>query len=209
MTSLTKVFSGDSNVMAGSVVLKESGRFYSVLKPLMDKEYEELLWSGNGKESTPTVVYTNTNTEDAIFLERNSRSFMERSKRINATAEYLADMLVAHPKVGQVYYPKYITTAEYNAVKRSADSGYGGLMSIVLKHKEAGVQLFDALDICKGPSLGTNFTLSCPYTIIAHYDELDWAESCGVSRYLVRVSIGLEDPEELWAVFSRALDQCH
>jgi cystathionine gamma-synthase len=51
---------------------------------------------------------------------------------------------------------------------------------------------------CKGPSLGTVFTLADPFTLLAHFGELDWAESCGVSRHLIRLSTGLEDPEDLW-----------
>jgi len=47
----------------------------------------------------------------------------------------------------------------------------------------------------KGPSLGTNFTLVCPYTLLAHYCELDWAASFGVPGHLIRVSVGLEAPE--------------
>ena len=42
-------------------------------------------------------------------------------------------------------------------------------------------------------------------TLLAHYTELDWAESCGVSRYLIRLSVGLEDPEELWRRLDDAL----
>src|SRR5258708_10229814 len=67
--------------------------------------------------------------------------------------------------------------------------------------KNAGLNspgMYDRLPFCKGPSLGTIFTLACPFTLLAHYAELDWAEACGVSRYLIRISVGLEDPEELW-----------
>jgi len=49
------------------------------------------------------------------------------------------------------------------------------------------------------------FTLACPYALLAHYAELDWAERCGVPRHLIRVSVGLEPPEELWERFERAL----
>ena len=63
--------------------------------------------------------------------------------------------------------------------------------------------IYDRLAFCKGPSLGTVFTLACPFTLLAHYTELEWAESCGVSRYLIRISVGLEDPEDLW----RRLDE--
>ena len=52
---------------------------------------------------------------------------------------------------------------------------------------------YDALSLPKGPSLGTNFTLVCPYALLAHYNELSWAESYGVPRNLIRISVGLED----------------
>ena len=65
--------------------------------------------------------------------------------------------------------------------------------------------IYDRLAVCKGPSLGTTFTLACPFTLLAHYTELDWAEACGVSRHLIRLSIGLEDPAELWGRIERAL----
>ena len=66
---------------------------------------------------------------------------------------------------------------------------------------------FDALQISKGPNLGTYFSLCCPFTLLAHYQELDWAESCGVSRHLIRMSVGLEDPDDLIDRIQRALDQ--
>ena len=78
-------------------------------------------------------------------------------------------------------------------------------MSIVLRDPENTTPVFfDNLEICKGPNLGTNFTLCCPYTILAHYTELEFVESCGVSRWLLRVSIGTEPVEELWSRFERA-----
>ena len=86
-------------------------------------------------------------------------------------------------------------------------AGYGCLLSFELKQGRQQAQLvYDALRVSKGPSLGTNFTLACPYTQLAHYDELAWAESCGVAADLLRVSVGLEDPDELWMRFQRALD---
>ena len=39
---------------------------------------------------------------------------------------------------------------------------------------EDAVAFFDAIDTAKGPSLGTNFTLTSPYAILAHYGELEW-----------------------------------
>jgi len=45
----------------------------------------------------------------------------------------------------------------------------------------------------KGQSLGTNFTYACPYTILAHYFELEWAAEYGVKEGLVRTSVGVEE----------------
>jgi cystathionine gamma-synthase len=60
--------------------------------------------------------------------------------------------------------------------------------------------------VCKGPSLGTNFTLASPFTLLAHYHELEWAAQYGVLPTMLRISIGLEDPEILWQRFSEVLD---
>ena len=67
--------------------------------------------------------------------------------------------------------------------------------------------MFDALEICKGPSFGTPFTLACPYTLLAHFHELDWADACGVPADLIRVSSGVEETAGLLARFSKALEQ--
>ena len=79
------------------------------------------------------------------------------------------------------------------------------MFSLVLKDAPANApKFYDALRVSKGPSLGTNFTLACPYTLLAHFDELDWVESIGVSPHLVRVSIGLEEVDDLARRFDDA-----
>ena len=85
-------------------------------------------------------------------------------------------------------------------------AGQGCLLSFELVGGWAKAKSFyNSLEVCKGPSLGTNFTLACPYVLLAHYDELDWASKCGVPADLLRVSVGLEDPENLWSRFQKAL----
>ena len=104
-----------------------------------------------------------------------------------------------------VFYPKFVCRNHYDAVKNPS-GGYGGLFSLMLKNEKAAQQFYDNLHCAKGPSLGTNFTLASPYTILAHYTELDWAEQFGVSRYLVRVSVGLEERNHLLKTFENALN---
>lgn len=188
-SSLTKCFSGVGDVMGGSVVLDAGRPHYAALKSAMDEVFEEdLLW-----------------WEDAMVLERNSRDYAERVRRMGATAECLAEHLRAHPAVAEVFYPKWETPAAYEEVQREGGS-YGALFSLVLKDPaRTSERFFDSLRVTKGPSLGTNYTLACPYTLLAHYPELDWAESCGVSRWLVRISVGLEEPADLIERFDSAL----
>ncbi|KAI9477071.1 pyridoxal phosphate-dependent transferase [Zychaea mexicana] len=188
VSSLTKVFSGDSNVMGGSMVLNPNRKHYQAIKAHQEADFEDLVWC-----------------EDALFLERNSRNFKSRSKLINENAEALCDYLASHPKVNKVFYPKFVCNKHYEAVKNPA-GGYGGLFSLMLKSEKAAQVFYDNLHCAKGPSLGTNFTLVSPYTILAHYTELDWAEKFGVSRYLVRVSVGLEQRDRLLKTFQNALD---
>ncbi|KAF4222567.1 hypothetical protein CNMCM5878_003605 [Aspergillus fumigatiaffinis] len=188
VSSLTKVFSGDSNVMGGSAVINPHGRYYQELRTTFSREYEDNLWA-----------------EDAVFLERNSRDFVSRIEKINNTTEDITALLKESPVVKDVYYPKYNTSRVFYEDFRTPNGGYGGLFSITFHSDAEAIAFFDHLEVLKGPSLGTNFTLSSPYTLLAHYNELDWAASFGVESNLVRISVGLEDVSNLRDQVQRAL----
>lgn len=81
VSSLTKIFSGDCNVMGGSAILNPRSRYYKLLKETWASEYEDNYW-----------------VEDAMFLERNSRDYMSRIERINTNAEAICDVLLGHPR---------------------------------------------------------------------------------------------------------------
>ncbi|KAL9024744.1 MAG: hypothetical protein Q9180_007822 [Flavoplaca navasiana] len=134
VSSLTKVFSGDSNVMGGSSILNPLSRYYQALKRKMETEYEDNYWA-----------------EDALFMERNSRDFVSRIARINVNAEAICSTLKAS-KYGYSTRPFY---EQY----RSPTGGYGGLLSVTFRARAEAIAFYDALDTAKGPSLGTNFTL--------------------------------------------------
>jgi cystathionine gamma-synthase len=144
--------------------------------------------------------------EDSIFLERNSRDFVSRIERIGINAEAICDVLTAHPRVKQVNYPKSSPTRPNYEKCRNPRGNYGGLLSATFHSRADAIAFFDALDTVKGPSLGTNFTLSSPYVILAHYGELDWCKSWGVESDLIRFSVGLEETAKLVGVFRRALE---
>jgi cystathionine gamma-synthase len=153
--------------------------------------------------------------EDAIFLERNSRDFVTRIKRIDENASLVTQYLFNQSKVPdsvikRIWYPKWETSELYDECRvragpRRQAGGHGGLFSVTFHTTAASQAFFDALECSKGPSLGTNFTLACPYTILAHYTELEWAREWGVDSALVRISIGLEKAEALLGMFQAAL----
>ncbi len=204
VSSLTKVFSGDTNVMGGSLVLNPLGPRAETLRKAVQLDFEDMYWG-----------------EDAIFMERNSRDFIARVDRINKNAEALCVMLRRESErpatervVKAVQYPKYETRQYYDACRRTTSlgsdesivGGYGGLFSIFFPSEAIAEVFYDMLSCAKGPSLGTNFTLASPYAILAHYTELDWAAQFGVERTLIRVSVGLEDAEVLLRMFSDAAE---
>ncbi|MCF6311459.1 MAG: PLP-dependent transferase [Verrucomicrobiales bacterium] len=188
-TSLTKYFSGVGDVMGGAVILNHRSASADYLRQGLKKESGDDLW-----------------LEDAIVLEKNSRDFVQRVLQINRTTEQVVDYLAAHPLVAEVCYPRDHFRTEFDAIRREG-GGFGGMLSILLKGSEqSAAKFYDALQISKGPSLGANYSLACPYTLLAHYDELPWAESWGVQRELIRISVGLENADELIRRLQDAFD---
>ncbi len=187
-TSLTKYLVGSGDAMGGALICNPKSPYYRELKAYATELHEELLWH-----------------EDAAVLSAHVDSFPERMQRHNANGLLIAERLRQHPAIDQVWYPKWAFGEAYEAVRRP-EGGWGSLVTFLPKNAEKrSPQIYDNLAVCKGPSLGTDFTLACPFTLLAHYTELDWAEACGVPRNLIRISVGLEDPDELWERIERAL----
>ena len=187
-TSLTKYVAGTCDVMGGALICNPRSSLYAELKAIVRAQHEELLWG-----------------DDAVVLEAQARNFPHRMIRHNANGLLIAERLRQHPAIESVWYPKWVNSETYEAVRRPT-GGWGSLVTFLPKNAEqTSPRIYDHMAVCKGPSLGTIFTLACPFTLLAHYTELDWAESCGVSRYLIRISVGLEDPEELWQRLDAAL----
>ncbi|KAM6493605.1 Pyridoxal phosphate-dependent transferase [Amanita muscaria] len=208
VTSLSKIFSGNANVMGGSLVLNPNGHHYNALAAYMTAHYEDTYYD-----------------EDAICMEQNSRDLQQRIKIIDTNAEALCDFLRSHSVaagaaktvIKEVFYPKYKTPENYERCRKTISNhnaslsssnevgGYGGLFSITFISNAASRAFYESLDCFRAPSLGTNFTLAVLYTILAHHDELEWAAQCGVEEGLVRVSVGMENTETLLKVFEVAL----
>ncbi|KAK3371052.1 putative cystathionine gamma-synthase/beta-lyase [Lasiosphaeria ovina] len=190
-TSLTKLFSGKSNVMGGSVIVSPTSRYSSRLHTVLTDNHDPATWFPN----------------DVITMERNSRDFPARAHRASSTAEKLVSLLRAHPAVEEIYYPKGSPTEEIYAQHKRPNGGWGHILSIRFKEASKAVVFHDGLDVAKGPSLGTNFTLASPYAVLAHWGEREWAAGYGVVEHLVRISVGLEGEEWVLGRVKRALEE--
>lgn len=188
-SSLTKWISGEGNVLAGMAAVRADSPMAATLRESLALD---------AAESTPLYI------GDAEILLSNLKGYARRMKTVNATGLQLAAWLAGHPAVAQVWHPSLTTRANYDAVKRK-DGGYGGLLSFVLKAPKKTPKVYDALRLSKGPSFGTPFTLVCPYTMLAHFSELEWAEACGVPAHILRVSCGLEPVATLITALEEAL----
>ncbi len=133
--------------------------------------------------------------EEATVLQERLRDFPDRMRRFNRNGRILRDFLQRHPKVAEVFSPHE---------QRGTDpesgflAGVAGVVSFRLVSDSAeGVQrLYDSdlRPIGKGPTLGSNRTILCPYPLLAHYhapEEL--VEQLCATRYLIRVAAGCEE----------------
>lgn len=160
-TSLTKFIVGTGDAMGGALICNPKSPLYRDLKPIVQAQHEELLFG-----------------DDAAVFDAQARGFPSRMKRHNENGLWLAEHLRRHPAIERVWYPKWEFSEAYEAVRRP-DGGWGALITFLPKNAEtASPRIYDRLAFCKGPSLGTIFTLACPFTLLAHYTELEWAESC-------------------------------
>jgi cystathionine gamma-synthase len=188
--SLTKWVSGVGDVMAGMAAIRGDSPFAAVMCGAMGTD---------AMENSPLYI------GDAEVLLSNLKGYSKRMNTVNATGLELAGWLAEHPAVANVWHPSITNRQNYDAVRRAA-GGYGGLFSFVLKNPKKTPKVYDALRLCKGPSFGTPFTLVCPYVMLAHYQELDWAEACGVPARLLRVSCGLEPAGVIQSALAEALE---
>ncbi|RDA91838.1 hypothetical protein CP533_3657 [Ophiocordyceps camponoti-saundersi (nom. inval.)] len=187
-TSLTKMFSGACNVMGGSIVLSPYSRHQRSLRDGLSDTYEDTYFP-----------------LDVIVMNQNSAAFESRVLMASRNAKRLVQQLRCHRAVDRVYYPWGDATQHLYDLFRRPEGEYGYLVTIQFVEPAAAVAFFDALDVAKGPSLGTNFTLCCAYTLLAHASELEWAAKYGVTEHLVRISVGIEEQESLVALVDAAL----
>jgi len=143
----------------------------------------------------------------AFALGRGMKTMSLRVAQHNANALTVAQFLDGHPGITHVYHPGLASHPDY-AVAKAQMSGFGGMVTIDVKGgKDGAFRAFDRLKVIKrAASLGGVESICSLPILTSHYgltdEELDKA---GVTKGMIRMSIGLEDPADLIEDLEQAL----
>ncbi len=187
--SATKFLNGHCDHLAGAVAGNKS-----VLAPVLEVRRTA------GGTMDPAVAYD---------LIRGMKTLEIRIERQNATALGLAEALEGHPKVARVHYPFLRSHPDHDLARRQLGGG-GGVLSLSVKGGfEPCCRVHDALRIvARASSLGGVESLASIPVISSHRNATDAELAAqGIDRGLLRVSVGLEDAEDLLADLTRALER--
>lgn len=142
------------------------------------------------------------------LLLRGLKTFPLRMERHNQSAEQVAAFLENHAKVKRVYYPGLKTHPQHRLAKKQMD-GFGGVVSFEIKGGlRAANRFLNRLRLCYiAPSFGGVETLISHPASITYYD-LSRRErlKIGIKDELLRLAVGIEDPEDIISDLKRALE---
>jgi cystathionine beta-lyase/cystathionine gamma-synthase len=186
--SLTKYASGAGDVMGGAVIAR------SELIRGMRTDFSAL-----GGVLDPHAAY---------LILRGLKTYFVRYQAQCASAGQIAQLLATHPQVERVHYPGLATHPQHQLAARQMRD-FGSIVSFDLKGGEpAGRRFADALELfALAASLGSTESLVVTPAMMGGRD-LDPAQqrTSGISAGTIRLSIGLEDPQDLLADVARALE---
>jgi cystathionine beta-lyase/cystathionine gamma-synthase len=144
---------------------------------------------------------------DAWLVLRGTKTLPIRMERHNANAEALAAFLASHPKVTRVHYPG-LPSHPQHALARRQMRGFGGLISFELGSLDRARTVLEGVRLMAlAESLGGVETLiSHPATMTHASVPPDRRGQIGITDDMVRISVGIEDVEDLKEDISQALD---
>lgn len=187
--SATKYLGGHSDLTAG--VLVGSGKVVEAARHGANKFY--------GGNIAPQVAW---------LVLRGIKTLALRMERHNANAYAIANMLGDHPKVKAVFYPGLESHPNHDIARRQM-SGFGGMIGFDLGSVEAGKAFANAVQLCAlATSLGGVETIlqhsaSMTHATLSPEDRL----KAGITDGLIRLSVGVEDVNDLMADINQALDR--
>ena len=188
--SATKYLSGHTDVVAGCVVT--------------DAETAERLWQKR------TMLGGSLDPFAAWLLLRGMKTLALRVERHNSNAMAVARALESQPAVSRVIYPGLPSHPQHELAARQM-SGFGGMVAFeVAGGREAGTRLVESTRLALlAVSLGGVETLIEHPASMSHAPlSDDQLHQAGIPPGLVRLSVGIEDPDDLIADLQQALDRC-
>ncbi|KAF7585982.1 hypothetical protein BBP40_009754 [Aspergillus hancockii] len=188
ISSLTKAFSGASNVTGGYLVINPDSRHYDAIRAALSSKCQNTYFP-----------------LDVDIIRQNCKTIVGRVKQCNRNTLPLVDLFKAHPAIAEVNHPSIAPTSVlYKSVMRKG-GGYGNVLSIVFHDPRMAEHFYNVVNICEGSSFGTNFTLAIPYVQLANLWNQDKVAKYGVPRHIIRISVWLGDAEQIVDTFARAL----
>ena len=145
---------------------------------------------------------------DSYLTLRGIRTIHARIRQHQENAEILADLLQIHPAVRCVYYPGLKSHPGHDVAARQ-QKGFGGMISFEIEGGEAAVRAFveNLQHFSLAESLGGVESLVCHPPTMTHAPMSDEAlAEAGISQSLIRLSVGIEDSEDLCQDVRRALN---
>ncbi len=183
--SATKYLGGHSDILAGAVAT--SGR---LMKPV----HETALNFGGS-----------LNAFTLYLLERSIKTLDLRVNRINLNAMEIARYLKSHKKISKVYYPG-LADHPGHLTASAQMSGFGGMVSFEVAGQDARSFQKKLRLIRPAVSLGALETICCSPASTSHrHLGAEGRKAEGISEDLIRLSVGIEDAEDLKADLERAL----
>jgi cystathionine gamma-lyase len=188
--STTKYLNGHSDVIGGAAVLKD------------DTHRERLAFLQNAVGGVPSPF-------DAFLTLRGIKTLAVRMERHCGNAMHIAAFLEKHPKVERVLYPGLASHPQHVLAARQMNRRYGGMVTAVLKGGLAASRRF--LERCQlftlAESLGGVESLIEHPAIMTHASlPEDVRANLGIADGLVRLSVGIENVEDLIAELEHALE---
>ena len=187
--SVTKYLNGHSDMVGGAVVTSD------------DPLAEQLRFLQNAAGAVPGPM-------DCWLALRGTKTLAVRMRQHEANAGRLAEFLAGHPRVSRVFYPGLPNHPQHALAKRQA-SGFGGMISIIPGDGslESGRAVFDRFRLfSRAESLGGVESLVCHPASMTHASVPREARlAIGFADGLLRLSVGIEDCEDLSADLAEAL----
>ena len=189
--SLTKYLNGHGDVMGGSV-----GGSAELGHAMRDRNILD------GAYLPP---------HEAWLAIRGMRTLALRLRRQCESALVVARHLVAHQKVARVHYPGLAEHPQHDVARRQFGGLYGGVVSFALRDdtRPAAFRFLDALELgASATTIGDLFTEVLHPPISSHRRlPAEERKRLGITDGFLRISVGIEDPDDILADLDRALDR--